>query len=332
MANRNERIIGAALVAATIGGATFGAYEMGKNDSQPTAIVYKSDGGMPSSSPINGLDVQITPAPSAENTPAMLSAVRIENAQAAATRFGADAYSQNPSNWEINEYGGAHLKETEKAVKVKTAGAVLEGWFKAPMTGENTNPALTLVADPTVPMVEVNGATLWDFGANSRAGFEQVLGQVEAKEPVEQPGVTVVPLCGDLQPVNTVSEPVNKIASAQEAASMFGADAYSRNPANWDINEYGGAHLKETGTASLVNLSGATLETWIKGGRINGRDALTFVVHANVGQMRSNGGTFWDFANPDGGFKQLYGQVLAKEAVEQPDVTVLPADRCVANQ
>lgn len=338
MANRNEKLLGAGLIVSTIGLAGVGGYAIGK-DSQPSAIVNTS-AGMPSNRPDVILpDGAIATFPtesakplvSPEASQAILSAVRIESAQAAAQRFGADAYSSNPINWEINEYGGAHLKETENAVKVKTAGAVLEGYFKAPMTGANS--ALTLVADSSVPMVEVNGATLWDFGpANERAGFKQVLGQVEAKEPVEQPGVTVVPLCGDLQPVNTVSEAVNKIASPEQAALMFGADEYSKNPANWDINQYGGAHLKETGTASLVNLSGATLETWIKGNRANGRDALTFVVHANVDQMRSDGGTFWMFPNQDGGFQQLLGQVIAKEQVEQPDVTVLPAYNCVANQ
>ena len=335
MANRNEKILGAGLIATSVGLAGLGGYTIGR-DSQPSAIVNTS-AGMPSNQPEitlpNGA-IATFPTESAKplvSPDAVLSAVRIESAQAAAQRFGADAYSSNPSNWEINEYGGAHLKETENAVKVKTAGAVLEGYFKAPMIGANS--ALTLVADSSVPMVEVNGATLWDFGAdNERAGFKQVLGQVEAKEPVEQPGVTVVPLCGDLQPVNTVSEAVNKIASPEQAALMFGADAYSKNPSNWEINEYGGAHLKETGIASLVNLNGATLETWIKGNRANGRDALTFVVHANVDQMRSDGGTFWMFANPDGGFQQLLGQVIAKEKVEQPDVTVLPAYNCVANQ
>ncbi len=349
MANKFEKgamIVGGVALAGT---ATFGAYEAGQNNALNQALnnrTLTAGGAMPSYSPDattlpSGVVVTmppateapvasadtVTPSASAESSAAVLSAIKIESAQAAAQRFGADVYSSNPANWEINNYGGAHLKETENAVKVKTAGAVLEGYFKAPMIGANS--ALTLVADSSVPMVEVNGATLWDFGpANEKAGFQQVLGQVEAKEPVEQPGVTVVPLCGDLQPVNTTSEALTKIASAEQAAQLFGADSYSSNPANWDINEYGGAHLKETGTASLVNLNGATLETWIKGNRANGRDALTFVVHANVGQMRSDGGTFWMFPNADGGFQQLQGQVIAKEAVQQPDVTVLPAYNC----
>ncbi len=309
--------IGGATAIALAGAGVFG-YEMNPHgssatgDPQPTAAA------------------SATPTPSeasATPTPEWANPIKIESAQAAANRFGADAYSKNPANWDINEWGGAHLKETEKAVKVNTAGTVVEGWIKSEMIDANS--ALTIVVDPSVPMVEVNGATFWDFGPdNTKAGFAQVLGQVRAKEKVEQPGVAVIPICADLKPVNTVDVPVNKILSAEQAANRFGADAYSKNPANWDINDWGGAHLKETGVASLVNLNGATVETFIKVQRENGRDAVTFVVHSNVGQMRSDGATFWDFVDPNKGFQQLLGQVIAKEKVEQPDVTVLPAHDC----
>lgn len=341
-----RREAGITATAAILAAATVGlvGYSLGKeNSDQPIATSATSGivepGTMPSVSPeitlAPGVIVTMPPATEApvsftpgasESAPAMLSAIRIESAQTAATRFGADAYSKNPSNWEINEYGGAHLKETAKAVKVNTAGAVLEGWIKANMVGARD--ALTVVADSNVPVVEVNGGTLWDFGSSSREGFAQVLGQVRAKEAVEQPDVTVVPLCADLTPINTTDVYVNKVESAQAAASMFGADDYSRNPSNWEINEWGGAHLKETNAASLINLNGAVLEGWVKADRENGRDAITFVTHPNVSQMRTNGGTLWNFADSNRGFQQLLGQVIAKEAVEQPDVTVLPAYNC----
>jgi hypothetical protein len=270
------------------------------------------------------------PEASASASSEWANPIRIESAQTAATRFGADAYSSNPSNWEINEYGGAHLKDNPqgKASKINTAGAVVEGWIKAKMLGARD--ALTFVANSDVPIVELNGGTVWDFGTNNEAGFAQVLAQVQAKEKVEQPDVTIIPLCSELQPINTVDVPLVKISSAQEAASMFGADAYSRNPSNWEINEYGGAHLKDNpqGEASLVNLDGTVLEGWIKAPRVNGRSAITFVGHPNVNQMRIDGGTFWEFTDANRGFQQLRGQVEAKEKVEQPDVTVLPAYNC----
>ncbi|PIP74352.1 MAG: hypothetical protein CO135_01900 [Candidatus Levybacteria bacterium CG_4_9_14_3_um_filter_35_16] len=262
-----------------------------------------------------------------------LAAIRVESSETAAQRFGADAYSKNPSNWEINEWGGAHLKETEKAVMAKTDGAIVEGWIKSKMV--NARDALTFVSDSNIPVVELNGGTFWDFGPqNAEAGFAQVLEQVRTKEKVEQPDVLVVPLCAELTPINTVNIPVIKVNSAQEAASLYGADVYSNNPANWDINEWGGAHLKDNpnGEASLVRLSGSVLEGWIKANRVNGRDAITYVVHPNVVEMRVDGGTFWKFVDPDRGFQQLEGQVLAKEKVEQPDVTVFPAFDCTIAQ
>lgn len=307
-ANRRTRLAMAGTLAlgALVGGA------VAVDAQSPSPIV--TEGTMPSLSP----------------EAVHLEAIRIASPEDAALRFGADAYSSNPSNWEINEWGGAHLLETGKAVEAYTSGTVVEGWIKSKMVGARD--ALTFVADPSVPVVELNGGTFWDFGPeNSRAGFAQVLGQVQAKEAVEQPDVLVIPLCADLTPIETTDVPVLAVTSARTAAFRFGVDAYSSDPSNWEINEWGGAHLKDNpnGNASLVNLDGATLEGWIKANRVNGRDAITFVVHSNVGQARVDGGTFWNFTDSDRGFQQLLGQVLSKEAVEQPDVTVLPAYNCV---
>ncbi|MGA2968014.1 MAG: hypothetical protein ABSD69_02500 [Candidatus Levyibacteriota bacterium] len=287
----------------------------------------KAPDGQPSS-PIPTLG---TPTFGTEATPNLAIApevIKIASPAEAANKFGGIA-----SDWEINEYGGAHFKDQAKAITLNTNGAVVEGWIKSNMVGARD--ALTIVADPTVTKVEINGGTFWLFD-KPRAGFEQVLQQVLAKEAVQQPDVTVVPLCADLTPINTTDVAVKKIPSATEAAQLFGDpnDPYSSNPNNWEINEYGGAHLKDNpnGEAALVHLNGATLEGWIKAQRQNGRPAITFVVHANVLTMRIDGGTFWNFTNQDGGFQQLLGQVQAKEAVEQPDVNVLPAHLCSVTQ
>ena len=120
--------------------------------------------------------------------------IKIESAKAAAERFGADAYSKNPLNWEINEYGGAWLHDnpTDLISRVNTTGAVVEGWIK-PKKRNSEFDAITVVAHPSVAEIEIQGGTFWDFGSNQNQGFRQVLGQVEAKEPKEQPGVVVLP-------------------------------------------------------------------------------------------------------------------------------------------
>src|SRR5665811_2634034 len=117
-----------------------------------------------------------------------LSVIRIESAKEAAQRFGADNWSKNPSNWEINEWGGAHLKENPNDLisQVKTAGAVLEGWIK-PKERNSKFDSITVVAHPSVNEVEVQGATLWDFGSNNDDGFAQVLGQVLSLIHISEP-------------------------------------------------------------------------------------------------------------------------------------------------
>ncbi len=269
-----------------------------------------------------------TPTPSEATgtpTPEWANPIKIESAKAAATRFGG-----TPEDWEINQYGGAHFKDHAKVVRLKTDGVVVEGWIKSEMEGARD--ALTFVSDTNVPFVELNGGTFWDFGGNE-AGFAQVLGQVKDKEAKEQPDVLVVPLCGDLKPIDTVDVTVNKVISASDAARRFGIEGtYSGKASSWEINEWGGAHLKETNAASLVNLNGAVLEGWVRANREDGRNAITFVTHPNVLQMRTNGGTLWNFADSNRGFQQLLDQVLSKEKVEQPDVTVLPAYDCAVTQ
>jgi hypothetical protein len=70
MANRIEKAVGAALLATTIGGVAFGAYKLGEDGSpKPAAVVAQSEGGMPSSSPFNGVDVQVTPGPVMSEAP-----------------------------------------------------------------------------------------------------------------------------------------------------------------------------------------------------------------------------------------------------------------------
>jgi hypothetical protein len=263
--------------------------------------------------------------------------IKIESAKAAAERFGADAYSKNPLNWEINEYGGAWLHDnpTDLISRVNTAGAVVEGWIK-PKKRNSEFDAITVVAHPSVAEIEIQGGTFWDFGSNQDQGFAQVLGQVREKEPKEQPGVVVIPLCDKLGSNAELGLSVLRIESAKAAAERFGADAYSKNPLNWEINEYGGAHLKDNPTdlISQIRLDGAVAEGWIKPKKRDSEfDAITIVAHPNVKVIEIQGATLWDFgSNQDQGFRQVLGQVEAKEPKEQPGVVVLPAHDCPIGQ
>lgn len=96
MANRLEKGVGAALLATTVGLVAFGAYKLGEDGSQqPAAVVAKSEGSMPSSSPYKGLDVQIiTPTPAVSEAPVA--------SQEAQLSFIKPASKDANGNWIIN--------------------------------------------------------------------------------------------------------------------------------------------------------------------------------------------------------------------------------------
>lgn len=131
-----------------------------------------------------------------------------------------------------------------------------------------------------------------------------------------------------------------RISSPEEAARTYGADSYTRNPSSWEINEFGGAHLKpdSNGDVHRVNVQNDAWEAYNEGKNPDpmgsggvGVRAQTMVVAGwnmpgdnKLVDMR--GGTVWKFtvATRDAGIQTLYGQVTAKERVEQPGIAVLP--------
>lgn len=125
-------------------------------------------------------------------------------------------------------------------------------------------------------------------------------------------------------------ELAERYTSREQAASMHGADSYSRNPRNWFINEFGGATLNPDprGKVSRVNPNGATVEFWLK---VDTREELTlfdaqaFVMHPDAApQVDIQGGTFWRFgANADAGTMQVHRQLTAREQIEQPGINVI---------
>jgi hypothetical protein len=127
--------------------------------------------------------------------------------------------------------------------------------------------------------------------------------------------------------------------TAESAAERFGGDDYSSNPENWDINEYGGAHLtpNESGDITRINMDGTAGEFYVdlqspdpmgSAGAEWGVRALTFVVDGrNAPTMDVRGGTIWPF--PANSFtknlENLWNQVTTKEVKEQPGILVIPA-------
>jgi hypothetical protein len=127
----------------------------------------------------------------------------------------------------------------------------------------------------------------------------------------------------------------------ESAAATFGQDEWSKNSENWEINEYGGAHLlpNPTGDVSRVKLTATTAgEFYIdvqspdplgSDGAQWGVRAITMVVDGSTPEAQTvdvRGGTIWPQDQSDfNAFRDnLYNQVITKEAVEQPGIIVLP--------
>lgn len=311
------RRIAASTAAAAFGVAALGAPVMASEAQKPSAIVM--EGQMPSYSPTLVFDGKTA---GFEAQAAWINPEKITSPAQAAAMFGADKYSKNPSNWFINSDGGATLEPNSGRVhRVRTNGAVVEAWIKIRKAGRD---AETLVANPNdVAKLDITGGTFWKAQPGQEdALWAQVLKQVIAKEKIEQPDVSVLPVCKPESDYRSVTP--NKVASPAQAAALFGGDKYTKNPAHWEINQYGGAHLLGNTSAHRVKLAGSVLESWVKVRR-QGIDALTMVMygpdHADI-----FGGTFWMPKPGDGRalWRQVWNQVNAKEPKEQPGVLVIP--------
>lgn len=322
MADRNEtnrrvRRAGLALTGAlaitALGGIT------ATEAKSPAAIVI--EGQMPTRA-----DAPITVFQAfAEKAADIIPVRKIESAEVAAQRFGADAYSSDPANWEINEYGGATLKEdlSGHSHRINTNGAVFEGYINTPEEGIDS---LVLVVNPTnVKKMDFNGATAWDFKPTDRTqGFQQVKTQVRQRIRDIQPGV-IVESVNNPEITGHKSITPAKIASPEVAAAKYGVDDWSKNPANWQINEYGGATLlpDPSGLDHRIKNTGAVTEGYVNEDRVNGTDALAFVSIAN-GQLDVYSATVWQPKNTRER-KPLFKQVFVQNKRNQHDgILVIP--------
>jgi len=283
---------------------------------RPPAIIAERQ--MPSlNSPILVFEQssQIRPEASAS----YVDPIEVESVEQAASLFGGDAYSKNPDNWEINEFGGATLKpdSSGKAHRVRTNGAVVEGWIKINKPGEHQ--AQTLVSRPRdVKKLDINGGTFWLF-EDELAGWRQVRKAVIAKEadPITgQPDVDVVPVCLPGKDSNRSVTPA-RIKSRVTIAQRIGRDEWARNPNNWILNRDGSATLREdpSGLEHEVATAGAVLTGWNKIDRVRGFDASPFVA-SQVRELYAKGITVY-LPKPGDAIalhRQLYKQTVKREA------------------
>lgn len=291
-------------------------------DQRPAAIV--TEGQMPSFQSVvvfpggEQPTVQVGPEVSAAE---WVNPIRVESAEQAAQLFGADAYSQDPNNWKVNEFGGATLKPDQAGFthRVNTNGAVVEGWIKINKPGENQ--AQTLVSRPRdVNKLDINGGTFWRAPkGKEKELWAQVRRAVIAKEadPITgQPDVDVVPVCLPGEDPNRSVTPA-RIKSRVKAAQTWGRDKWSRNPNNWRLHKDGSATLKEdpSGLEHEVRTNGAVLTGWNKIDRVSGFDASPFVA-SQVRELYAKGVTVY-LPKPGDAIAlhyQLYKQTVKREA------------------
>lgn len=125
----------------------------------------------------------------------------------------------------------------------------------------------------------------------------------------------------------------------EDAARLYGADDYSRNPDNWSIyklanGEVTGATLRANpdSTHTRVNVSGAALEAYLEiqdKGEVaafpHGKRPMVFVVDGRtVPQFDIRGGTFWTASQipTDLFVDMVYNNLVERECREQPGAIV----------
>jgi hypothetical protein len=145
----------------------------------------------------------------------------------AAARYGADSYSLDWHHWIINQYGQAELIASGRASRVRTGKATVDGWWLA-NTDRNTaegRRAIVVVVNPNLQFADINGGTFWLFD-DEQAGYRQILAQVMAKEPNEQPEVLVYP----------IKQCVRETSPSSSASPTTMPLSYERRP---DLSRYG---------------------------------------------------------------------------------------------
>lgn len=276
-----------------------------------------------------GTAVDLDPDTEMELNAEWVDPIRIESAQQAADMFGG-----KPNRWEINEFGGAHyLGRTDgKTTRLRTNGAVVEGWIAIRRNGEHQ--AQTLVANPlAVKILDIQQGTWW----KARKGEENELTRQvrravidrESKPPEQggQPDVAILPLCIPGPETHRFVTP-KKLTKKQviEYVDPDANDPWIQNSNNWRKAGTGWTLVPDpSGLHHRVRAGNGVWRAWIAIDRPKGIDALA-IVATQVKGVDIRGGTFY---MPKPGdqkalFNQVLGQVEADEAKTQRGVLVIP--------
>lgn len=303
--------------------------------------------------------------------------IKIRTPEAAAARYGWDNYTKNPDSWKVNKDGSVSLKMDPKGLvhRVRTNGAIIDGNIWVDRPGNLPNRLPIVVYPKGVGYVDLSSGTFRLYSASGVTRAVEFNKQV-AKTRVREAGkgTNVIPVCipdirpGDLEPVTPDQlyqfRADTEEGKRREAAAMFGADAYTRDWENWEINEYGQAYLKpdnwrnpDSGREAQVHMVKAdkytTWDAWVKAKRFeketfrDGKqitfNAIAFAAHPTppnaIGIVELTSGTAWRI-DPKHGlqgarslFHQVFRQLLAREKDRstvgqlyggQPGVLVLP--------
>jgi|GEM_PF-4106389 len=289
--------------------------------------------------PMTGLP---TPGSTVESEAALLQQI--------ADKFGVGPYAKLGKNWNFVNEGPknhtVHLNDAPVHTRVNTNGTTIDGYIKVNKPG---NPSITLVVNgDAVPQVDLIGGTFRIVdGESADVTRARVWDQVSKKEPIEQPGVIVLPV--GFRPEGCAIQSTNvTIKTKGDAAARFGVDNWSINPDNWDVVEYDDSiafelKVDDSGlTHRVKNLAGTFFEGYedikddgtIKFFTDQGKDvrALTFVGNGSaVTEMDGRGFTIYAPKGETSANElnrrtiHLFAdQVVPKELVKQPGTLVLP--------
>ncbi len=263
----------------------------------------------------------------------------------AARRFGVilrdqngdiiDDYSTQVSSWEINDDGGAHMKDApdgkvhrvrlQTTINGRPRKAVAEGWY--PIEKDGTE-AQTFVADPQdVKFVEAVGLTLWLAPeGKEKALWYQVRDELIPKLRDRDSSVRVITMGRPIiehRPVFPIS------ITVEEAAARWGKDYWTGNSENW-IYINGGVQVLEDPSGKEHEVTagdGAIWVAWNKVPRPEGArfDAQTLVACDDKGFF-IKAGSLYVFKEIDkrAGHAKLYEETVRRERRQQPGTLVIP--------
>lgn len=334
MANKAEKLIGAGIIAATVGATGFSVYQTGRNDGLSQNIpANTAEGQMPSPSMTlsNGETVTITPSPSLEN-------------KISAAGFGKDAWSQDLSNWSPIFNNGVQTGEvltpepTGKNSVVTTLDGVGQAYWDARVSGDHQAIGLVIAKNLTLP---VRGISVYpnngeDAGAHLERAFQ---GQVKLERDT-QPNVCTLEVTNSIQAVAGNEQSVSQDMwqaeklTPQQAAAKFGRDAWSQNPDNWtSVDDGFGMKLavNPNGLNSTVLMDGAVGQAYWDANVAGEHQAIAGTLGVGVEAPVRGVTVYAGVPNgmEDGALGNAFAKAVNLEIKTQPEVYVVKVQKSV---